>query len=374
MLAGRSSFRDENPVWVALGLGMRTVYGVVLLAILLAWCLVPASAASMKFENISTGGNHCCWWIQADGEIVANTPEAFETFYRSLKYPPGAIRLNSLGGNLTAGIALGEKIRALGLSTEVGSTQGNAEKTQGICASACAYAFLGGKARVLEDSARLGFHRFYSPLAVDNAKAKLFSGEDLDNTQKLLALLLLYTISMGVDARIVVLATTAGHDEVYWVTQKDAQELRIAFTPMGYKPWRIETYRGGALAVSDSNDGLRSIVAGCSARGGRYAAIVDRSAEADPQWLEQCRTGGMREIHAHDVFGTEVDPNQTRLTRSSDAVVLRFALPQGTLPLSHPEFFSFERGYPMACSTNRYLSSPDNFQASVQLALRNCHN
>jgi hypothetical protein len=169
--------------------------------VLAGLCGTAASAAPMKFEYRKTGGNHCCWWIQADGEIVADTPAAFDTFYHSLKYPPGTVRLNSLGGNLMAGVALGEKIRTLGLSTEVGATQDEADKTAGICASACAYAFLGGKARFLEENARLGFHRFYSPLAVDNAKAKLFSGEDLDNTQKLLAGLLFYTIPKGCPGR-----------------------------------------------------------------------------------------------------------------------------------------------------------------------------
>jgi hypothetical protein len=332
-----------------------------------------ASAAPMKFEYRKTGGNHCCWWIQADGEIVADTPAAFEAFYHSLKYPPDIVRLNSLGGNLTAGVALGEKMRALGLSTEVGATQGEADKVAGICASACAYAFLGGKARFLDERARLGFHRFYSPLAVDNAKAKLFSGEDLDNTQKLLAGLLLYTISMGVDSRIIVLASTAGMDEVFWVSKKDAQELRIVFDPTGYKPWRVETYKGGALAVSESNDGLRSIIAGCSIKGGRYVAIADHSKEADPQWLEQCRVSGVIGSRAHNVFGTQVDVSQSKLMQGSDGVILRFSLPSGELPLSTPELLSFREGYPMACSTNRYLASTENFQTSVRLALRNCY-
>jgi hypothetical protein len=341
--------------------------------ILGSFCATTASAAPMKFEYRKTGGNHCCWWIQADGEIVADTPAAFEAFYHSLKYPPDTVRLNSFGGNLTAGVALGEKIRALGLSTEVGTTQGEADKAAGICASACAYAFLGGKARFLDENARLGFHRFYSPLAVDNAKAKLFSGEDLDNTQKLLAGLLLYTISMGVDARIIVLASAAGMDEVFWVSKKDAQELRIVFDPMGYKPWRVETYKGGALAVSESNDGLRSIIAGCSIRGGRYAAIVDHSKEADPQWLEQCRVNGTIQAHAHNIFGSQVDVSQTKLMQGSDGIILRFSLPSGVLPLSTPEFLNFGEDYPMACSTNRYLASTENFQASVRLALRNCY-
>jgi hypothetical protein len=356
--------------------GAQLMKHVLLLAtamLLAGLCATATSAAPMKFEYRQTGGNHCCWWIQADGEIVSDTPAAFEAFYHSLKYPPDIVRLNSLGGNLIAGVALGEKMRALGVSTEVGSTQGEADKAAGICASACAYAFLGGKARFLDENSRLGFHRFYSPLAVDNAKAKLFSGEDLDNTQKLLAGLLFYTISMGVDPRIIVLASTAGMDEVFWVAKKDAEELRITFEPMSYKPWRVETYKGGALAVSESNDGLRSIVAGCSIGGGRYAAVVDHSKETDPQWLEQCRVSGTIQAHAHNVFGTQVAVGQTKLLRSSDGVILRFSLPSGPLPLSTPELLNFREDYPMACSTNRYLASTENFQASVQLALRNCY-
>jgi hypothetical protein len=350
-----------------------SVAGTTTALVLSALFATSAYAAPMRFEYQSTGGNHCCWWIQADGEIVPETPTAFESFYHSLKYPPDTVRLNSLGGSLTAGVTLGEKIRTLGLNTEVGSTQGEADKTAGTCASACAYAFLGGKARFLAENARLGFHRFYSPLAVDNAKAKLFSGEDLDNTQKLVAGLLFYTLSMGVDPRIIVLASAAGMDEVFWVSRRDAQELRITFEPTGYKPWRIETYKGGALAVSESNDGFRSIVAGCSIKGGRYAAIVDRSKEVDPQWLEQCRMNGTIQSHAHNVFGTQVEVSQTKMTKNSEGVILRFTLPSGPLQLSAPDFLNIRTDYPMACSTDRYLASTENFQASVQLALRNCH-
>jgi hypothetical protein len=340
--------------------------------VLMALFATAASASPMKFEYRKTGGNHCCWWIQADGEIVPDTPAAFEAFYHSLKYPPATVRLNSLGGSLTAGVQLGQTFRTLGLNTEVGSTQGETDKSPGICASACAYAFLGGNARYLEESARLGFHRFYSQLAVDNTKAKLFSGEDLDNTQKLLAGLLLYTISMGEDPRIIVLASSAGMDEVFWISKKDAQELRISYEPMGYKPWRVEPYQGGALAVSESNDGLRSIIAGCSIRGGPYAAIVDRSKEADARWLEQCRANGTIEGHTHNVFGTGVDVSHTKVIQGTDGIILRFSLPSGALPLSTPDLLNFSVGYPMACSTDRYLASAENFQASVRLALRNC--
>ena len=77
-------------------------------------------------------------------------------------------------------ILLGEKFRELGLSTEVGSSKFYPDsKTYtpepGICASACAYAFLGGVGRMLDETAKLGFHRFYIGDALASA-TKVFSG------------------------------------------------------------------------------------------------------------------------------------------------------------------------------------------------------
>jgi hypothetical protein len=59
-------------------------------------------------------------------------------------------------------------------------------------------------------------HRFYQSNALLEPSAKIFTGQDLDDTQKLTAALVFYVVKMGVDARLITLAAAAGPNEVYW--------------------------------------------------------------------------------------------------------------------------------------------------------------
>src|ERR1700680_685406 len=124
---------------------------------------IPVRADNMRFELGGSGGNcraNLCW-IQATGEIVASTPNDFERFIAQDKYIPRIIRLHSPGGSLIAGIELGQLFRTRGFDTEVGSDlwDPNGEpknwrvsvRKPGYCVSACAYAFLGGVERTLDE-------------------------------------------------------------------------------------------------------------------------------------------------------------------------------------------------------------------------------
>jgi hypothetical protein len=117
---------------------------------------VPHPADSMVFTLAGQGGNcDTCEWIAAEGPITQRTPQDFEAFLRLFGSAVGVVdgretlRLDSNGGNLVAGLELGEAIRAHRLSTEVGRTVagpsvGNLtfEATApGSCASACAMRF-----------------------------------------------------------------------------------------------------------------------------------------------------------------------------------------------------------------------------------------
>jgi hypothetical protein len=270
--------------------------------------------------------------------------------------------------------------------TEVGSSEAssindgsakdnwhNGDKTPGVCASACAYAFLGGSERAINPGSRLGFHRFFSIVALSAPTAKLFSGQDLDATQRLTAALVLYVLKMGIDARLVVLASSAGPDEVNWITPDQARDLKVVFEPNGYQPWRVEAYGIGAIAISESNDGQRSIIGACSKQFGPYAALIDKDPNVDYRWLEQCRAMGDIQEKQHPVFGTLVPPANVQLThRKGGGAVMTFRLPDYSPPLTSSEFFTFNVGYPMACSSPAYHGFTENLAPAVRLALHNC--
>jgi hypothetical protein len=346
---------------------MRTV-------LFMAWLLAtPAVAEPMTFHVLNTGGNRCCRWIQATGEITPETPKAFDAFYRALQYPPGTVRLHSPGGSLVGGIGLGETFRAHGLDTAVGSSDFKTiDETPGVCASACAYAFLGGVERSLAKDAKLGFHRFYVKDSSVASSVPLFTGTDLDAAQKTTAALVLYAIKMGIDARLITVASEAGPDQMRWIKNDEARDLRVTYQPLEYKPWRIEAFNGGAVAVSESNDGIKSIVASCSKRFGPNVMITNYKPIWDvASWFEQCRKdpfGG-----SHTVFGAQVAEDRVQvLRRNNGSVTMRFQLPNSTPPLSSPELLSVDVGYSGACATNEYRGARENFVAAVRLALRAC--
>jgi hypothetical protein len=252
-----------------------------------AW-VAPTQAQPMHFEAIGNGGNCVgCAYTQASGEITIETAKVFDTFARSQEFGVGPVRLNSPGGSLLGGIMLGELFRSKGVSTEVGSsapipgTTGFADRAPGVCASACAYAFLGGKERSLDDDAKLGYHRFYQENALAEPATKLFTGKDLGDAQITTASLVLYILRMGVDASLISLASEAGPNEMRWISRDEASKLRITYEPWAYKPWRVEPYRGGAVAIAESNDGLKSIVVSCSKQLGPNVTIIHSKADSD---------------------------------------------------------------------------------------------
>jgi hypothetical protein len=144
--------------------------------------------------------------------------------------------------------------------------------------------------------------------------------------------------------------------------------LRVVYQPLSYKPWRIEPYHGGAIAISESNDGLKNVVAGCS-KLGPYVALFDSTPDVDEPWLNQGRISGAIG-GVHPVFGAKVDPSRVTLIHRKDGVILQFPLPTNNPPFTSPELFSFSVGYPMACSTNKYMASTVNFVPAVQLAFQ----
>jgi hypothetical protein len=176
--------------------------------------VASAVADPMHFE-VKNG--KCCRWIQATGEIYEDTPTVFEKFLRSSEFRPKVVRLNSQGGSLRGGVLLGELIRTRDFVTEVGSSNLNTDtKAPGVCASACAFTFLGGIERTLDANSSLGFHLFSKPDAPSE-----------NDVQELTSLMRLYVLEMGVDARLIPWMTKAGPKAMRWIRPDEARDLRV---------------------------------------------------------------------------------------------------------------------------------------------------
>jgi len=154
--------------------------------------------------------------IFASGEIDEGTTSAFWQFVSEKGISAATVYLDSPGGALSEGIALGRVIRTLGFSTSVGAR----DFRPGLCASACAYAYAGGIARFFPaNGSGLGLHQFYAA-----------AGDSLssESAQQISGTLVSYLVEMGVDAKAFSVATEAAPDGMIWLGQQQALALQFA--------------------------------------------------------------------------------------------------------------------------------------------------
>lgn len=200
---------------------------------------VPTRASALEFRVGYTGGNcERCAWIAADGEITPNSVEELAAFMsdNQVEYLR-LIVLNSPGGNVAGGLSLGEFIRERGMRVMVGRTydvepEGAGRLFQsfdeGVCASACVLAFMGGVERELgHEKSLIGVHQF--AVAEDHQVERAAT---MSSTQSTVALLQSYAIGMGVDPLVITLASAIGADQMLWLDGPDMERMNLLTSRM----------------------------------------------------------------------------------------------------------------------------------------------
>jgi hypothetical protein len=239
--------------------------------------------APMTFSYHATDPYHRTgrFYILAEGVITSETPSQFLTFFKSLDRGLPTIYFNSPGGDLKAGLRLGRVIRELGLDTFVGgpyrscfeSDQKGRETNlasldkeggkasdlfaeeetcqhctyscdsptlvskEGICFSACAYAFLGGAGREVGENGIYGVHQFRS-------RTGSFRESD---TQIAMTVLATYLDEMVVDRKLLDLASITPSGDIEPITPDVARKLKIDNYNPPIGEWEIEVSRSGQL-------------------------------------------------------------------------------------------------------------------------------
>lgn len=157
--------------------------------------------------------------IYAQGEITSSTPMEFEHFVKANNITSATVLFNSPGGSLFGGIQLGTKIRNLEFDTGIAVYSEGKMNERGYCASACAYAFAGGRGRYFSGKdTKLGLHQFSSSsTTIDNATSQETSG-----------LIVAYLQKMGVDAFAFSASALVHPEEMLWLTEEDAAKLRFS--------------------------------------------------------------------------------------------------------------------------------------------------
>lgn len=151
----------------------------------------PATAgASIKvLQSTYPDGTAAPAELYLSGEITTSTKQEMLAALDQIGRKVPMLYLDSAGGDLVAGMELGEAIRRRGINTSIGKSSGNYGKPlPGICYSACVLTFSGGHFRFADQNARIGIHRFYR---------RTTSTSDLDVGQVVSAAITSYLIRMG---------------------------------------------------------------------------------------------------------------------------------------------------------------------------------
>lgn len=206
-------------------------------------------AQPMRFEAVQV--SMMLIHVQATGTITEDTPNEFARFLKSdeASYSKD-LHLHSLGGNLMAGLRLGEMVRKAGMNTTIGRSIPLEGVTniysyeEAVCASACAYAFLGGVTRDYGDRDFFGLHRF-------GVSGKAISGDD---AQVISSIVSAYIQRMGIDQAVLQAAATASFEKgVYRLPVAMAKRMNVITAQNGETTFNVEDQDGRAVIRFEFN-------------------------------------------------------------------------------------------------------------------------
>ena len=201
-----------------------------------------ASAADMQFRLIPFGdpgqcGDNCTQVIGAEGEIKADTPRKFLKFVADNVDDPrvrSIVFLHSPGGGVQAAMRLGRNFRKTGVLAVVAriapaeAGQGPAIYLPGArCFSACVYAFIGAKKRVVPPSSLIGIHRMFFYDDAGAAAAGQTRGKRTYGSPEFVAQLAAYASSMGVSRELIYKAEKIAPDHVHIITPEELRRWKI---------------------------------------------------------------------------------------------------------------------------------------------------
>jgi len=183
-----------------------------------------ASAEPMEFHLVPrtslSGCSADCHVVVMEGDITDATPDAFLEFMQAHGLKHGlqpTVYIHSNGGKVMAAMELGRIFRHFGVTAVVGRFQGNGRISGAHCYSACVYALMGARKRVIPLESELGLHRMY---------LVSIEGRQQDDGE-MKQVLEHYTRSMGVSPNVIITAEHMRPDDVYIVSREEISKWRL---------------------------------------------------------------------------------------------------------------------------------------------------
>jgi hypothetical protein len=224
-------------------------------------------------------GVGCSEWIAAEGIFDRGAAERFRAFLQRQGQRKLPVYFHSPGGALSNALAIGRLMRQRGVTAGVGRTipQGcdplrerepacDAIKRSGrqlaaelrsaraVCGSACVYALVGAKLRLVPSGARLGVHA--SALArcdhsgcVRLSSATKMTREQLGRIESDAAQLTRYFREMGIDTTLLDAAKQIPHESVRFLSRDEIARFGIDRREFHESFWMIDEGPPGPFAV-----------------------------------------------------------------------------------------------------------------------------
>ena len=219
---------------------LRTFLALVFLPGLL-WSTSVAHAQDMSFRLVPAGntgqcGEKCLQIIAAEGEIVDTTPQAFIDFIREHlgdKRVRSVVLFHSPGGKVAASIRLGFILRKIGAATVVAraladSPGGNEGLGAARCYSACVYALMGGKKRVVPPQSEVGIHRSFIARYGEEPKRENLEAVPKVDGDLTLNIIGRYSDTMGVSRGLIQEAQRTSPTNIHILTRNEISRWRLA--------------------------------------------------------------------------------------------------------------------------------------------------
>jgi len=201
---------------------------------------LEARKLPMKFSWVDCQPN-CRGWVSAAGIVTADSPREFDEFARGRQLGGTTIVLDSSGGSVNDSIALGRRWRNLGALTTVGtSVQTNTEQGASAnmapvayCESMCVFLLLAGKTRYVSETAHVRVHQIWMGDRANDAKAAVYSADDLTIVERDIGRLAKYTFDMGGTGDLLLLSLNVPPwEELHELSREELRRTNLVTTNM----------------------------------------------------------------------------------------------------------------------------------------------
>ncbi len=209
-------------------------------------------------------GDGCDEWIAAEGGFDIGSAQRLRVFLSKMPGPIPPIYFQSPGGIQEEAIAIGRLMRERGMTAGVGQTlpygcasgKDGEDRCLGIkrsglplaaelrstgasCSSACVYALLGARVRIVPPDARLGVHASRRVRVYPDGRVTRLPGDDQTQLAQATNELKRYVQEMGIDVALIDTAFKTKFSDAYFLTRNEIVQFGIDTRTFQETRWTV---------------------------------------------------------------------------------------------------------------------------------------